>query len=64
MFQIKKITKIKGSKLHVKWKGYDNCFNSWTDKKSHSLDTIKYKSEYFLQPYEHSVALDLSNYAT
>ena len=23
----------KGSKLYVKWKGYDNSFNSWIDKK-------------------------------
>ena len=23
----------KGNKLYVKWKGYNNSFNSWTDKK-------------------------------
>ena len=23
----------KGHKLYVKWKGYDNSFNSWIDKK-------------------------------
>ena len=23
----------KGDKLYVKWKGYDNSFNSWIDKK-------------------------------
>ena len=23
----------KGDKLYVKWKGYDNSFNSWLDKK-------------------------------
>ena len=23
----------KGSKLHFKWKGYDNSLNSWIDKK-------------------------------
>ena len=28
----KKILK-KGDKLYVKWKGYDNSFNSWIDKK-------------------------------
>ena len=28
--------KRKGDKLYVKWKGYDNSFNSWVDKK----DTI------------------------
>ena len=24
--------KRKGNKLYVKWKGYDNSFNSWIDK--------------------------------
>ena len=23
---------VKGNKLYVKWKGYDNSFNSWIDK--------------------------------
>ena len=29
----KKVVKRKGNKLYVKWKGYDNSFNSWIDKK-------------------------------
>ena len=32
-FRIEKVIKIKGDKLYVKWKGYDNSFNSWIDKK-------------------------------
>ena len=32
-FIIEKILKRKGDKLYVKWKGYDNSFNSWIDKK-------------------------------
>ena len=32
-FRIEKILKKKGAKLYVKWKGYDNSFNSWIDKK-------------------------------
>ena len=32
-FRIEKVIKRKGDKLHVKWKGYDNSFNSWIDKK-------------------------------
>ena len=32
-FRIEKVIKKKGDKLYVKWKGYDNLFNSWTDKK-------------------------------
>ena len=31
-FRIKKVLK-KGNKLHVKWKGFDDSFNSWIDKK-------------------------------
>ena len=32
-FEIEKVMKRKGDKLYVKWKGYDNSFNSWIDKK-------------------------------
>ena len=32
-FRIKKVIKKKGNKLYVKWKRYDNSFNSWIDKK-------------------------------
>ena len=32
-FRIEKLIKRKGDKPHVKWKGYDNSFNSWIDKK-------------------------------
>ena len=32
-FRIEKVLKKKGDKLYVKWKGYDNSFNSWIDKK-------------------------------
>ena len=31
--RIQKVIKRKGDKLFVKWKGYDNSFNSWIDKK-------------------------------
>ena len=30
--KIEKVLKRKGDKLHVRWKGYDNRFNSWIDK--------------------------------
>ena len=39
-FRIEKVIK-KGNKLHVKWKGYNNSFNSWMDKKI---------SQYFPKP--------------
>ena len=32
-FRIEKVIKRKGNELYVKWKGYDNPFNSWMDKK-------------------------------
>ena len=32
-FRIKKVIKRKGDKLYVKWKGYNNSFNSLIDKK-------------------------------
>ena len=31
--RIEKVIKRKGDKLYVKWKGYDNRFNSWINKK-------------------------------
>ena len=32
-FRIEKVIRGKGNKLYVKWKSYDNSFNSWIDKK-------------------------------
>ena len=32
-FRIEKIIKRKRNKLYLKWKGYNNSFNSWIDKK-------------------------------
>ena len=32
-FRIGRVLKRKGDKLYVKWKVYDNHFNSWIDKK-------------------------------
>ena len=32
-YRIEKVIKRKGDKLYIKWKGYDNSFNSWVDKK-------------------------------
>ena len=33
-FRIGKVIKRKGDKIYVKWKGYNNSFNSWIDKAS------------------------------
>ena len=32
-FRIEKVIERKGDKMYVKWKVYDNSFNSWIDKK-------------------------------
>ena len=32
-FRIEKVIKKKDDKLYVKWKGYNNSFNNWIDKK-------------------------------
>ena len=32
-FRIEKVLKRKGDKLYVKWKGYDNSFNSCINEK-------------------------------
>ena len=50
-FRVEKVIKRKDDKLYVKWKGYDNSFNSWIDKKDILLE-------------EEKVELSLSNYAT
>ena len=32
-FKIENVIKKTGNKLYVKWKGYDNSFNTWIGKK-------------------------------
>ena len=32
-FRTEKPIKRKGEKLHIKWRGYNNSFNSWINKK-------------------------------
>ena len=62
-FRIEKVIKSKGNKLYVKWKGYNNSFNSWMDKKRF------YKISQYFPPYKNhgrdiKVELDLNNYVT
>ena len=42
--RIEKVIRKNGDKLYVKWKGYDNSFNSWIDKKRCSV-ILLYKNE-------------------
>ena len=63
-FRIENIIRKKGDILHVKWKGYDNSFNSCIDKKDLVL-----MSQYFPKPYapfggDANFKVDLSNYTT
>ena len=60
------VIKKKGDKLYVKWKGYDNSFNSWIEKKKRCYIKM---SQCFSKSYEAfgediDVKVDLSNYAT
>ena len=44
-----KVTKRNGNKLYGKWKGYDNSFNSWIDKKDLiENEILLYKNESIL----------------
>ena len=42
-----KVIKRKGEKSHVKWKGYNNSFNSGIDKKDSTNDRIFSKPKIF-----------------
>ena len=44
-FRIEKVIKRKEDKLYVKWKDYDNSFNSCIDKKDLWYVILWYKNE-------------------
>ena len=58
--RVEKVIKKKSHKVHVEWKDCNNSFNSWMDKKRHSINFPKPKS--FAGRVK--VELYLSNYAT
>ena len=37
-FRLEKVIKRKRNKLYIEWKSCDDLFNSWTDKKGHSIN--------------------------
>ena len=43
-FRTEKVIKKKCDKLYVKWKGCDNSFDIWIDKKKYSI-VLLYKNE-------------------
>ena len=62
-FRVEKGIKRKGNKLYIKWKGYNNSFNSWIDKKD-IVKMIEYFPESKSSGGRLEVELDLPNYAT
>ena len=61
-FRVEEVIKRKYDKLYVKWKGYDNSFNSWIDKK----ETVQMSEHFRVRKSSGrrvKVELDLSNYA-
>ena len=59
-FRIEKVIKRNSDKLYVKWKGYDNSFNSWINKEGSINEWIFLRTKISRRKSE----LDLSNYAT
>ena len=52
-FRVEKVINRKGDKLYVKWKAYDSSFNSWIDKKRHSINEwIFSRTEIFMKKSE------------
>ena len=45
--RIEKVIKRKEDKVYVKWKGYNNLFNSWIDKKDSINELIFSKTKIF-----------------
>ena len=43
-FTIEKVIKRKCNRLYITWKGYNNFFNSWIDKKTHSIAVVDLKN--------------------
>ena len=62
MFTFKKVIKKTFDKLYVKWKSYDSSFNSWIDKKRHSINVWIFPEPKSLGGRV-KVELDLSNYS-
>ena len=46
-FRTEKVTKRKGIKLYVKWKGYKNWCDSWIDEKNSINESIFFKNKVF-----------------
>ena len=63
-FSIEKVIKRNGNKLYLKWKGYDNSFNNWIDKKKYCYIEMSYFSKPHTNKNKIEVGLHFSNYLT
>ena len=68
-FKIEKVLQREGDKLYIRWKEYDNSFNSWIIKKRSSCKQRIKMSHYFPKPFRNfgrniNAKVDLSTYAT
>ena len=48
-FRTEIVIKRKSYKLYVKWRGYNNSFNSWIDKKTQDKGVNIFQNQYLLQ---------------
>ena len=60
--KIEKVIKRKGDNLYVKWKGYDNSFNTWINKKRYCYTKIDYFPPYCYSKNKNEVELDSPNF--
>ena len=64
-FRTENVLKRKGDELYVKWKGYENHFNSCIDKKRSHIRMSQYFPKSFrIFGRNIKVKVDLSNYTT
>ena len=53
-FRIEKVTKKKSDKLYIKWKDYNDYFDSGLIEKIQYKQILHKSSKYFLKPCENS----------
>ena len=63
-FRSEKVMKTKGDALYVRWKGYDNSFNSWVDKQNTLYKWVNIFQKPKSLVTNGKVELNWSNYAT
>ena len=63
-FSAENLIKRKDDKLYIKWKGYDNSTDSWTDKKDIVNEMKCLPEPYTCSKSKVKVELDSSNHVT